>query len=225
MSSHRNSATPVSTRVSPRLLAVASLVPPGSRAADVGCDHGELARALLRSGRAAFVVGTDVVPTERATGGGVDWRIGDGLEPLRAGDRLDVVVLAGMGAATILRILDPGRLADLGVRRVVVQPQTDPRQVRAGMLDRGFAIVDEASAVAAGRFYVAIALERGAGLPSFPGLEPDDVLAAGPILLIRRDAAARRHWERQRERLARHPARAPERERAERIVSFFARAG
>ncbi|HEX6852791.1 MAG TPA: class I SAM-dependent methyltransferase [Candidatus Polarisedimenticolaceae bacterium] len=225
MSPHRNSATPIPARVSPRLAAVASLVPEASRVADVGCDHGELARELLRSARASFVVASDVVRTARAAGGEVDWRVGDGLSPLTPGDRLDVVVLAGMGAATLLRILDRRRLDELGVRRLVVQPQTEPHRVRATMLERGFAVVDEAAAEDAGRFYAAIAFERGFGLPAFGGLEPGDTLAAGPVLLARRDPAARRHWERQRRRLAGLPARAPDLARAERLVSFFARGG
>jgi tRNA (adenine22-N1)-methyltransferase len=218
---HRNSATPVPTRVSPRLAAVASLVPAGSRVADVGCDHGDLARELLRSGHAPFVVGSDVVRALRVEDGGVDWRLGDGLAPLAPADRLDVVVLAGMGAATVLRILDRARLDALGVRRAVVQPQTQPPRVREVMLERGFAIVDEASAEVAGRFYAAIAFERGAGLPVFAGLETGDVLAAGPILLSRRDAALRRYWERQRARLARFPARVADLARAERILAWL----
>ena len=100
-----------------------------------------------------------------------------------------------------------------------------PQPDRAGMLEAGFAAVDEAAVEDAGRFYAAIALERGSRLPEFPGLEPGDVLAAGPILLARRDAAARRHWERQRERLADLPARSTDLSRAERLLSFFERGG
>lgn len=196
-------------------------MPGGSRVADVGCDHGDLARELLGSGRATFVVASDVVRAPRATGDGVDWRLGDGLSPLAPEDRLDVVVLAGMGASTILRILDRRRLDALGIRRAVVQPQTELARVRGAMIERGFAVVDEAAVEDAGRFYAAIAFERGAGPASLPGLEPGDVLAAGPVLLSRRDPALRRHWERQRDRLAGFPARAADLARAERIVRWL----
>lgn len=43
-----------------RLQALADFVPEGSRAADIGTDHGYLAVALLQQGKADFVVAGDL---------------------------------------------------------------------------------------------------------------------------------------------------------------------
>ena len=45
-----------------RLRAVLELVPPGSRVADVGCDHARLTIALLQSGRCERVIASDLRP-------------------------------------------------------------------------------------------------------------------------------------------------------------------
>ena len=46
--------------ISNRLLLCAALVPPGSRAADIGTDHGYLAVHLLREGVCPFVTAADL---------------------------------------------------------------------------------------------------------------------------------------------------------------------
>jgi len=47
-------------KLSPRLAAVAGLVPAGVRAADIGCDHGYLSLHLTESGIAAHCIASDV---------------------------------------------------------------------------------------------------------------------------------------------------------------------
>ena len=46
--------------LTPRLACLAALVPPGARLADVGTDHGKLPIALLRAGRVASAIGSDI---------------------------------------------------------------------------------------------------------------------------------------------------------------------
>ena len=47
-------------KLSPRLAAVAGLVPMGARVADIGCDHGYLGIWLLQQGIATSVIAADV---------------------------------------------------------------------------------------------------------------------------------------------------------------------
>lgn len=192
---------------------MAELIPHGSRVADVGTDHAILPRWLLATGRAVRCVACDLDPAalERARSGAaagfaadvLDLRHGDGLATLRPEDGIDVLVLAGLGAAAISAILGSGGLPYPGVRRLVLQPQSEVARLRRDLLDRGYAIVDERLVRERGRFYAVIAAEprKAARLPARRGLTGDDVLAAGPVLLRSGGPVVREYWEKRLARL------------------------
>jgi len=152
-----------------RLAAVAALIPPGSRVADIGTGHGRLPLYLCACGRSSHCIATEksarlLADARRRSADhpgapGVELRSGDGLAPLGPEDRLEVLVLAGMGARKIIRILDDERLARLAIRRLVVQPQSEPQRLRSWLLGNGFGIVAERSALDRGRRYTIIAAE------------------------------------------------------------------
>ncbi len=193
-----------------RLRAVAELVPRGSRVADVGSDHGLLPVLLLESGRAARCIATERDAARLAALRGrlssrgdprdrLDLRAGDGLAALSENDRIDVVVVAGLGARSIVRILDTPALDALAPARLVLQPQTEPHLVRRFLVRRGFAIVDETLVRGSRRDHVVLAADpRGPAPPEPPpaGLTPDDVLEAGPVLLASGLPEVRAHWRR-----------------------------
>ena len=149
--------------------------------ADIACDHCTLGIALLRSGVAERVIGVDVCETPLQTGRAkadrklppslrsrLELRLGDGFEPLTVADGVDTVCVVGVGAQSILQILDPGALpgedigptgrrlgasitvctaASLGVSRLVLQP-VDSRPHHMAPLRRwlrlnGWTVVDE----------------------------------------------------------------------------------
>jgi len=185
----------------PRLDAVASFVPPGARVADVGADHGLLAKALLRSGIARSCVATEASPPRLArltlrvgAQARLELRCGDGLAPLRPEDGLDVLVLAGLGGASIVRILSQPRRGRLGIRRYVLQPATDAACVRRWLLGNGLGRMDERLVEMRGRFHTVIAAENGNAPPLPAALDEDDVLEAGAPLLARRDPALLPYW-------------------------------
>lgn len=185
----------------PRLRLVARMVlahGPASlgTVADVGTDHARLL-AWLRAQRAiARGIGIDVVEgplsqarrtLEAAGVDGVQLRRGDGLQPLRPGEA-DVVVLAGMGGARMMQLVDAAAPGVLSSRsRLVLQPNTDWPAVRRWIAQRGFALLDERMVEDRGKFYVVLALRPGGDEPS-PGTEgwTDDELALGPSLLVER---------------------------------------
>jgi tRNA (adenine22-N1)-methyltransferase len=164
-----------------RLATIAALVPDGARVADVGTDRALVPRALLASGRASYCLAIDrspqVIRAAHAAllglGSGLELRRGNGLAAIEEQDRIDVVVLAGLGARTIVRILDDPRRLTLGLGRLVLQPQTEPERLRAWLEANGLEIVAERRAHERGRSYVVLAarssLAGARRTATFPG--------------------------------------------------------
>jgi tRNA (adenine22-N1)-methyltransferase len=207
------------------------MVPDGSRVADIGTDHGLLPRMLLASGRAAHCIATDCARGPRqqlvdfARRGTfvekLEFRSGFGLRVLGPDDRLDVVVLSGLGARAVTRILDDRPPAELGPVRLLLQPQSEPALVRRWLFDREFAIVEEKLIKDRERFYVVIAAEPGPG-PfgcEHPVLDRSEIEEAGPCLVRSSDPLVREFWERllrHQERILSHASGGRGREAAER---------
>ena len=174
-------------RLDARLAAVAELVPESARVADVGADHGRLALALLASGRVASCLATEATPARLARlaasvarhplGSRLELRGGWGLGPLRIEDRLDCLVLAGMGGLKIAGILagggprraggvgatvpgnrSPGEVDRLGVARLVLQPATEAAGLRRWLHANRLRLLDERLAFLHGM--IGHALER-----------------------------------------------------------------
>jgi tRNA (adenine22-N1)-methyltransferase len=150
--------------LSPRLRAVAEMVPAGARVADVGTDHAQLLAWLVVRERVSAGIGIDVNTgplaqarrTLAAAGiEGVELRRGDGLAVLRPGE-VDVVVLAGMGGARIVRLLEACPAVVDRLRGLVLQPNTDWVLVRRWVAARGFLLAGEAMAEDRGKLYVVL---------------------------------------------------------------------
>jgi tRNA A22 N-methylase len=105
---------------------------------DVGADHGHVAHAIgaIATERAPNRIGRRDVP----------WVVGDGLSMFR---RVDVAVIAGMGALSIAGILERGPRPEVAV---VVHAQDDPPVLRRWLAANGWRIEAEGLAPEAGRW-------------------------------------------------------------------------
>jgi tRNA (adenine22-N1)-methyltransferase len=177
----------------------------GSRVADIGSDHGRLPRLLVRSGRAVSCIATEfgAGPSARLRtsvttcpeADRIEVRQGDGLDPLRSDDRIDGLVLSGMGSATMLSILDVSRLSTLGVGWLVLQPQSGWAQLRTGLAERGWGVETERLVRDRDRFYTVMRARSGATTPTPPaGFSQADWFELGPCLFRDRDPAAIEYW-------------------------------
>ena len=201
-----------------RLDAIASMVPPGSVVADIGTDHGLLPLRLLASGRAVRCVASEpsaarlakarAVASRSPSRPALSLRIGDGFAVLAPEDGVDVAVIAGLGGHAVVRILDHPARDRLALRRLVLQPQTDPSLVRGWLVEHGFLHVDERLVLDRGRFYALIAAEPGWEELAHPVLSREDLLEAGPLLVLSRDPLVTLVWTRWLERHERILARA-----------------
>lgn len=206
--------------LSPRLQALAAEIAPGSRVADVGSDHGKLASWLAASGRAAYCLATEETdalltrvarpPADAPWARRVAFRAGDGLAAIHREDRIDTIVLAGLGGRTIVRLLGGVGALRLLALRLVLQPRSEVASTRRWLSENGWCLVSERITVERDRFHLTVAAERGddAGLYRDPVLRRDDLLAAGPLLVRRPTPEVATLWRRERDRFASILARA-----------------
>lgn len=143
-----------------RLAAAAAYVRPGSTVADIGCDHGKLSAWLAGSGRCPLVFACDLRegPLQKARETCAPWadrvvfRFGSGLKVLAPGEAQDIVI-AGMGAETIMEILDAAPWVFDGRYNLILVPATKHSLLRRWLARRGFALQSETLCTAAGRWY------------------------------------------------------------------------
>ena len=162
-------------RLDDRLAAAFAYVRPGHAAADIGCDHGKLTAALAGSGRCPLVLACDLRPDplEKARrlcapyGEKVQCRLGNGLSVVAPGEVEDIII-AGMGAETIIEILEAAPWVRDTRYNLVLVPATKHSILRRWLARSGFALVGETLCQAAGRWY-AVMNARFAGT----GHEPD----------------------------------------------------
>ena len=149
-------------QLSKRLQAVARLVTPGSRLADVGTDHGYVPIWLFEQGKILSAIAMDLRkgPLERARehiqmhglDAHIETRLSDGLDKLLPGEA-DSIVIAGMGGMLVVKILSQGQKLLSSVKELILQPQSDLDAVREYLHRTGFVIVKEDMIFEDGKYY------------------------------------------------------------------------
>ena len=138
--------------LTPRLLAVADLVPAGAALADIGTDHAYLPVWLLLEGKARRAIAADINkgPLERARQTAqeydcrenISFRLCDGLSDIGA-DEADTIVIAGMGGETIAAILNDAPWTKDERYTLILQPMSTQNDLRRRLWQNGYAITQE----------------------------------------------------------------------------------
>lgn len=157
--------------LSRRLQAVADLVSAGLVVADVGTDHGYIPIYLIETGKCkkAFAMDVNRGPLLRANEhiaehgleDKIETRLSDGVKQLNVGE-CDAVVIAGMGGALTIKILEEGRSVFQSLREFILQPQSELHKVREYLLEQGYCIVAEDMVQEDGKFYPMMKVINGA---------------------------------------------------------------
>lgn len=160
--------------LSKRLQAVADMVTPGNRVADVGCDHGFVSIYLYQKGIAPYVCAMDVRegPLSRARehirAAGLTPYIrlclSDGIAGLGE-DEADTLICAGMGGRLMARILSEGASKIARMQELILQPQSELDFFRAFLRESGWQIVQENMIKEDGKFYPMMRVLPCAGKP------------------------------------------------------------
>lgn len=148
--------------LSKRLKAVSDYVSDGSVLADVGTDHGYIPIYLVRQNRIQKAIALDVNkgPLERARShiqiygleAKIETRLSNGVEQITPGE-CDCVVIAGMGGALTIRILEDGEGVFRSLREFVLQPQSEIAKVREFLCKNQYRIQEENMVYEDGKYY------------------------------------------------------------------------
>lgn len=148
-----------------RLRVIYSEIPRCESFADVGCDHGYIAKAMLDNRKCERAIFSDVsekcLDKARALldsyvkEGTAEGRLSDGLENLPDSE---CVLIAGMGGEEIIKIL---KNAPFSPQKLVLQPMKNVDKLRVFLVNFGYKIVKDYVFFAENRFYDLIAAELG----------------------------------------------------------------
>lgn len=137
--------------ISRRLLSCAGFIHPGEIVADIGCDHGYLGIHLLQNGIADRVLAADIKPgpLQSARRNAQKYGVANRMSfYLSAGvcnvpQDFDVMVCAGMGADTMISILDAAPWLKSPRYRLILQCQSKSQDLRRHLSSNGWQITDE----------------------------------------------------------------------------------
>lgn len=145
--------------LSPRLKACCAFLAPGERVADVGTDHGYLGIWLIKQGIAPSVIASDIGqgPLSAARANAerfgctdkMEFCLSDGVEHIPRD--FDTLVIAGMGAHTMVHILENAPWLQDRRYRLVLQCQNKTHLLRRFLSQNGWQISRE-QIVRDGRF-------------------------------------------------------------------------
>ena len=165
--------------ISPRLLACCNFVPRGDRVADIGCDHGYLAIHLLQNAIASSVIASDIneKPLLSAIHNAEKYGVRDKIEFYLSNGvqkiprNFDTLVCAGMGADTMISILEAAPWLRQQNYTLVLQCQSKTPTLRQYLSEHGWRIYDEA-VLRDGKFLYTV-MEVG-WRPDYPRLTPGE---------------------------------------------------
>ena len=150
-------------RMNLRLRTLAQMVDQGARVADIGTDHAYLPIQLVKEGKVDYAIASDVAagPLENAekdiiTAGlknKIETRLGSGLETISNEDRIDTVVIAGMGGKLMTNILNKAWSKNFHFATLILEPNVGEPGVREWLSAHKYQIINEKIIAEAGHIY------------------------------------------------------------------------
>ena len=191
-------------KLSKRLKAVADYVDKGARLADIGSDHAYLPTYLVQKNEVEFAVAGEVVkgPFEIAKNHvaqanlkeNIQVRLANGLAAIENVDKIDTIVIAGMGGILISEILEAGKGKLSSVKRLILQANNHGDTLRQWLIEHQFVIKSEQILLEAGKFYEIIVAEPTTN--ENPVLSANDLLF-GPFLSKEKSVIFQQKWQKE----------------------------
>ena len=156
--------------MSNRLELIASFVKNGIGVADVGTDHGYIPVMLVKRGYKGNIIATDINegPLNKAKQSlieadceeAVELILCNGLDGCES-EKIDTIIVAGMGGDTITGILDRAEWCAREDIKLILQPVTKPEILRYWLVNNDFRIINEAQTEENGTVYQIICAVPG----------------------------------------------------------------
>ena len=148
-----------------RLKEIFSNLPSCDTFADIGCDHGYIAKAMLESGKCKRAIVSDIsakclskaeaLLSENIKNGSAQSVVSDGFDKISF---CDLALIAGMGGEEIVSILSSAKSLP---KTLVLQPMKNTDKVRVRAVELGYAIKKDYLFNCGRIFYDLIILESG----------------------------------------------------------------
>lgn len=154
-------------KISKRLKSLAGLITLDDKVADIGCDHALLDIYMVKNNITEKVFIADI--SENALENGIKnvkkyhledkitAKCGNGLDVINKD--IDTVIISGMGASTIIKILSNSKLNQ--IKKLIIQSNNDHYLLRRFLTNKGFYIAHEAVIYDNGKYYINIMFQRG----------------------------------------------------------------
>ena len=136
---------------------------------DIGCDHALIDIYLIQNNIVDKMIISDIHEGALQQGinniklsnltESIDCRLGDGLTVLNDNDDIDTILISGMGATTIIDILNNDYINK--INKMVIQSNNDHEKLRRYITSIGFIITNEEFLIDNNKKYINIVFERG----------------------------------------------------------------
>lgn len=171
----------------PRKDALCQLTPQCEVAAEIGADHGITSAHLIRKDICSKMIVSDISAASldkarrlfemHEMTDAAEFYVADGMDAINR--PVDAIIIAGMGANTMVDILQAG-IDRIGDAKLVLQTNTDLDILRRWLMEHDFCIEAEKLVRDSGRFYVVMRALRGKSIYT------EKELLLGPRLLHER---------------------------------------
>lgn len=183
-----------------RLAHLAAMVDENTRLADIGTDHAYLPIDLVKSGKIQFAIASDVAKgpldnaktdiLEAGLSNQIQTRLGSGLETIKPEDKIETVVIAGMGGKLMTDLLEAAKEKDELYPTLILEPNIGEPGVRKWLIEHNYQIIQEEIIDTAGHIYELI---KAILTDKMHQLSDKEILF-GPFLLKEKNSVFIKKW-------------------------------
>ena len=139
--------------------------------ADIGTDHAYIPIFLYKNNKIKNAIACDISKgslqkakdniNKYNLNDNIKTRLGNGLEKITLEDKVDTIIIAGMGGMLMLDILKKGSLIASNAKELILQPQKDIDKVRQYLIENNFKIIDDEMLKDDNKYYTIIKAING----------------------------------------------------------------